>query len=50
VITQGVRITSDVGVCRLANLANKGEIFRELYAHPQVLEAVEAVMGPEMQR
>jgi ectoine hydroxylase-related dioxygenase (phytanoyl-CoA dioxygenase family) len=33
------------GVRRLANLANKGEIFRELYAHPQILEVVEAVMG-----
>ena len=36
------------GVRRLANLANKGELFRSLYAHPQVLEVVEAVMGPEM--
>jgi ectoine hydroxylase-related dioxygenase (phytanoyl-CoA dioxygenase family) len=38
----------EAGVRRLANLANKGEIFRGLYAHPQVLEVVEAVMGPEM--
>jgi ectoine hydroxylase-related dioxygenase (phytanoyl-CoA dioxygenase family) len=36
------------GVRRLANLANKGEIFRRLYAHPQVLEVIEAVMGPEI--
>jgi len=36
------------GVRRLANLANKGEIFRGLYAHPQVLEVVEAVMGADM--
>jgi ectoine hydroxylase-related dioxygenase (phytanoyl-CoA dioxygenase family) len=36
------------GVRRLANLANKGELFRSLYAHPQVLEVVEAVMGPEI--
>jgi ectoine hydroxylase-related dioxygenase (phytanoyl-CoA dioxygenase family) len=36
------------GVRRLANLANKGALFRQLYAHPQVLEVVEAVMGPEM--
>lgn len=36
------------GVRRLANLANKSEIFRELYAHPQILEVVEAVMGPAM--
>ena len=35
------------GVRRLANLANKGEIFRGLYAHPQVLEVVESVMGPD---
>lgn len=38
----------EVGVRRLANLANKGEIFRGLYAHPQVLEVIEAVMGPEV--
>ena len=36
------------GVRRLANLANKGEIFRKLYAHPQVVEVVEAVMGPDV--
>jgi ectoine hydroxylase-related dioxygenase (phytanoyl-CoA dioxygenase family) len=36
------------GVRRLANLANKGEIFRRLYAHPLVLEVIEAVMGPEI--
>jgi ectoine hydroxylase-related dioxygenase (phytanoyl-CoA dioxygenase family) len=34
------------GVRRLANLASKGGLFREIYAHPQVLEVVEAVMGP----
>ncbi len=38
----------EAGVRRLANLANKGELFRGLYAHPQVLEVVEAVMGPEV--
>jgi len=38
----------EVGVRRLANLANKGKIFRKVYAHPQVLEVVEAVMGPEI--
>jgi ectoine hydroxylase-related dioxygenase (phytanoyl-CoA dioxygenase family) len=36
------------GVRRLANLANKGEMFRNLYAHPQVLGVVETVMGPEV--
>ncbi|MEO7839493.1 MAG: phytanoyl-CoA dioxygenase family protein [Anaerolineales bacterium] len=38
----------EVGVRRLANLANKGEIFRGIYAHPQVLEVVEAVMGADI--
>jgi len=38
----------EAGVRRLANLANKGEIFRELYAQPQVLEVVEAVMGTDI--
>jgi ectoine hydroxylase-related dioxygenase (phytanoyl-CoA dioxygenase family) len=36
------------GVRRLANLANKGDVFREIYSHPQVLEVVRAVMGSEM--
>ena len=36
------------GIRRLANLANKGDIFRSIYAHPQVLEVVGAVMGTEM--
>src|SRR5919108_2866588 len=36
------------GVRRLANLASKGEMFRGLYAHPQVLEVVEAVIGSGM--
>jgi ectoine hydroxylase-related dioxygenase (phytanoyl-CoA dioxygenase family) len=36
------------GVRRLANLAGKGQAFRALYAHPQVLEVVEAVMGSEV--
>jgi len=36
------------GVRRLANLASKGNLFREVYAHPQVLEVVEVVMGPEI--
>jgi ectoine hydroxylase-related dioxygenase (phytanoyl-CoA dioxygenase family) len=36
------------GVRRLANLANKGEVFRNLYAHPRVLEVVEMVMGPDV--
>lgn len=38
----------EAGVRRLANLANKGELFRNIYAHSQVLEVIEAVMGPEV--
>ena len=36
------------GVRSLANLASKGNLFRVIYAHPQALEVVEAVMGPEI--
>jgi hypothetical protein len=36
------------GARRLANLADKGDIFRNLYAHPLVLEACRAVMGPDV--
>lgn len=35
-------------VRRLANLANKGEIFRQIFAHPLVIAAAEAVMGPDV--
>ena len=38
----------EANVRRLANLANKGDIFRTMFAHPQVLATVEAVMGPAM--
>jgi hypothetical protein len=37
----------ETGVRRLANLANKGEIFRPLFGHPLVLETAEPVMGPD---
>ncbi|MCB9079771.1 MAG: phytanoyl-CoA dioxygenase family protein [Anaerolineaceae bacterium] len=36
------------GVRRLANLANKGDIFRTIFAHPLVVAAVEHVMGPDL--
>lgn len=35
-------------VRRLANLANKGDIFRTIFAHPKVIAAAEAVMGPQV--
>ncbi len=38
----------ETGVRRLANLANKGDLFRALFAHAQVLEVVEAVLGPDI--
>jgi ectoine hydroxylase-related dioxygenase (phytanoyl-CoA dioxygenase family) len=34
------------GARRLANLVNKGDIFRLVFGHPAVLEAVKAVLGP----
>jgi ectoine hydroxylase-related dioxygenase (phytanoyl-CoA dioxygenase family) len=36
------------GARRLANLANKGELFREIMRNAQVLEAVQAVIGPDI--
>jgi ectoine hydroxylase-related dioxygenase (phytanoyl-CoA dioxygenase family) len=38
----------EANVRRLANLANKGDIFRDMFAHPVVLAVAEAVMGPEV--
>ena len=38
----------ELGVRRLANLANKGDIFRQIYSWPQILEVVEAIMGPDI--
>ncbi|WP_158257561.1 phytanoyl-CoA dioxygenase family protein [Haliangium sp. UPWRP_2] len=38
-------VYSEPGVRRLANLANKGEVFRPLYSHPQVLAAVRSALG-----
>jgi ectoine hydroxylase-related dioxygenase (phytanoyl-CoA dioxygenase family) len=37
----------EAGARRLANLANKGQIFRDMLVHPAVLEVVEAVLGPD---
>jgi ectoine hydroxylase-related dioxygenase (phytanoyl-CoA dioxygenase family) len=35
------------GVRRLANLANKAEIFRQIFGNPLILETAEHVMGPD---
>jgi hypothetical protein len=32
---------------RLANLVDKGEVFRRVICHPDLLQAVEAVLGPD---
>ncbi|MFZ0544693.1 MAG: phytanoyl-CoA dioxygenase family protein [Candidatus Promineifilaceae bacterium] len=43
----GIENYIEAGVRRLANLADKGEIFRPIFGHPLVLETAEAVMGPD---
>jgi hypothetical protein len=43
----GIENYIEKGVRRLANLADKGEVFRSLFGHPLVLEAAEFVMGPD---
>lgn len=36
---------TEYGVKRLANLAEKGQIFSEFYAHPIIIQAVASVLG-----
>jgi ectoine hydroxylase-related dioxygenase (phytanoyl-CoA dioxygenase family) len=43
----GAENYKEAGARRLANLANKGQIFREMLTNPAVLEVVEAVLGPD---
>ena len=42
----GSEFKQEAGCRRLANLVDKGEIFQQVIAHPQVLECVAAVLGP----
>ena len=42
----GTEFKQEPGARRLANLVNKGRIFEEVILTPQVLEAVEFVLGP----
>src|SRR5215467_1149551 len=42
----GSEFKQEPGARRLANLVNKGPIFEEIILTPQVLEAMEAVLGP----
>jgi ectoine hydroxylase-related dioxygenase (phytanoyl-CoA dioxygenase family) len=43
----GAENYKEAGARRLANLANKGQIFRDMLTHPAVLAAVKAVLGPD---
>jgi len=42
----GWEFRQEEGARRLANLVDKGELFREIVAMPRILELVEAVIGP----
>ena len=42
----GWEFRQEEGTRRLANLVDKGELFREIVAMPRILELVEAVIGP----
>lgn len=43
----GGEFRKEVGSDRLANLVDKGECFQRLVSHPMLLEAAEAVLGPD---
>lgn len=43
----GGEFRKEAGSDRLANLVDKGEPFRRLVSHPMLLEAAEAVLGPD---
>jgi ectoine hydroxylase-related dioxygenase (phytanoyl-CoA dioxygenase family) len=43
----GSEFKNESGARRLANLVNKGEIFEDAIQRPEVLECVEAVLGPD---
>lgn len=38
----------ETGAWRLANLMNKGDLFRPVLCHPRVLDVIQAVMGPRV--
>lgn len=44
----GIENYIEPDIRRLANLANKGNIFIKIYSHADILEIVEFVMGPEI--
>lgn len=43
----GAEFRNEPGARRIANAVNKGRIFEEVIETPEVLEAVEAVLGPD---
>jgi ectoine hydroxylase-related dioxygenase (phytanoyl-CoA dioxygenase family) len=43
----GSEFRLEAGTRRLANLVDKGELFRQMVSMPEILEYVEAVIGPE---
>ena len=42
----GAEFRQEEGTRRLANLVDKGELFREIVAMPRILEQIQAVIGP----
>ena len=44
----GIENYIEAGARRLANLVDKGEIFRPIFRHPQIVGAVRAVLGPDI--
>src|SRR5262245_59677563 len=44
----GAEFKQEPGCRRLANLVDKGDVFREVIAHPQVLGYVRQVLGPDL--
>jgi ectoine hydroxylase-related dioxygenase (phytanoyl-CoA dioxygenase family) len=44
----GSEFKQEPGCRRLANLVDKGDVFREVIAHPRALEYVRHVLGPDL--
>ena len=44
----GQEVIIEPGARRLANLINKGEVFRPVFTHPLILEAAQLVLGPHI--
>src|SRR5262249_22158619 len=44
----GSEFKQEPGCRRLANLVDKGDVFRAVIAHPQILESVRHVLGPDI--